>query len=49
MEDKKLWLLLNGEVDKTISAINKLMSDLIDEYQLVTLEEKQEERLLQKF
>lgn len=49
MKDNKLWTLLNGEVEKTIKAIDELIEGLIEEYQLVTLEEKKEELILQKY
>jgi len=49
MDNNKMWTLLNGEVEKTIKAIDELIKGLIEEYQLVTLEEKKEELILQKY
>ena len=42
MEDNQLWKILNGEVDKTIKAIDGLINELTEEFFLVTLEEKKE-------
>ncbi len=32
MEDNKMWTLLNGEVEKTVKAIDELIEGLFEEY-----------------
>lgn len=49
MEDNTLWELLNEEVTKTVKAIDNLITELSEEFFLITHEEKREEILLRKY